>query len=229
MFCRKLILIFNTSIHNVFYKSFACLLACGLIACSLPQKTKLTEEDKTELRNLIVVAREAVLRAWENGAPEQWVDYPYAAIDQGVIVRFVLEKTPQGCLAFYRGVDDLTLGARLAALNAAFHDPRYQPLQKAEVKRLEIEVCIVSKLIRMSNPMDFALGKELVYMMHPNGSVLMQPSLARDFKWNKKAFLEALCRKEGLPQDAWKDHGVVFYRAAIKELREPFLPQEDRH
>lgn len=186
----------------------------------------LSGEERRLLQRLVMEARSAVWQAWQEGPPPRWQDYPYTAERQGIIVRFVAGRKPRGCQAFYQGVGDLLLGARLAALDAAFHDARYEPLRKEEAPDLAIEVCIVGPLVPMRDPEDFSLGKELVYMVHPGGSVLMQPSLAREHGWTKKAYLEALCKKEGLPKDAWRDKGVVFYRASIKDWKEPFMQEK---
>ncbi len=186
----------------------------------------LSGEDRRLLQRLVREARSAVWQAWQEGPPPRWQDYPYTTERQGIIVRFVAGRKPRGCQAFYQGVGDLVLGARLAALDAAFHDARYEPLRKEEAPDLVIEVCIVGPLVPMKGPGDFSLGKELVYMVHPAGSVLMQPSLVREHGWTKKAYLEALCKKEGLPKEAWRDKGVVLYRASIKEWKEPFIQKE---
>ena len=51
--------------------------------------------------------------------PPAWITR-IQLIEQGVIVRFIAGKTQRGCLAFYKGVGDLTLGAHIAASQCNF-------------------------------------------------------------------------------------------------------------
>jgi AMMECR1 domain-containing protein len=175
-----------------------------------------------DLGRLVSVAREAVERAWSEGRPAAWADYPYARVERGIAVRFASGRTERGCLAFYRGVDDLPRAASTAALAAAFFDPRYEPLDETEAPALEIEVSVFGAFKPMRGPLDFVAGEDAVLMRHPEGQALMQPSLARDRGWDERGFLEALCRKEGLPTGAWRDAGVSFLKAGAVSLRLPF-------
>ena len=80
----------------------------------------LSQADRILLKHLVSIARETINDVWEHELPPILQDYPYTAVEQGIIVRFIAGKTQRGCLAFYKGVGDLTLGAHIAASQCNF-------------------------------------------------------------------------------------------------------------
>jgi AmmeMemoRadiSam system protein A len=104
-------------------------------------------------------------------------------------------------------------GVRENAVNAAFHDPRFHPLRESEVGRTRIEVSILTE----PKPLVFHDGRDLAgkLRVHVDGVIVRKGYAAATFLpqvWEQlpapEDFLSHLCRKAGLPPDAWNRPGL---------------------
>jgi AmmeMemoRadiSam system protein A len=95
------------------------------------------------------------------------------------------------------------------ALNAAFHDPRFPPLQPAEWDQIVIEVSVLTP----TRPLPYESGEDLPGLLRPHidGVVLRKGVAGATFLpqvWQQLArpddFLAHLCLKAGLPANAWR-------------------------
>ena len=115
----------------------------------------------------------------------------------------------RGCIGSIAPVESIASGIRRNAVNAAFDDPRFQPLQGKEFSDLEIEVSILTD----PKPLAYKDGKELLAKLRPgvDGVILRQGPASATFLpqvWEQlpgtEEFLGHLCRKAGLAPDAWQ-------------------------
>lgn len=115
----------------------------------------------------------------------------------------------RGCIGTIAPVESIASGIRRNAVNAAFDDPRFQPLQSKEFTDLEIEVSILTD----PEPLAYNDGKELLEKLRPgvDGVILRQGLASATFLpqvWDQlpgsEEFLGHLCRKAGLSPDAWQ-------------------------
>ncbi|MFH7319229.1 AmmeMemoRadiSam system protein A [Desulfurivibrio sp. D14AmB] len=128
---------------------------------------------------------------------------------RGVFVTLKLRGRLRGCIGSLSPQQPLLEGVRQNALNAAFHDPRFPPLDAAELTELRIEVSILTPL----RPLDYADGSELPSLLRPgrDGVLLEGGGFSATFLpqvWEQLpdpvAFLGHLCLKAGLPAEAWR-------------------------
>ena len=120
------------------------------------------------------------------------------------------ERELRGCIGFPEPVAPLWRAIIESAVNAAFSDPRFAPLQANELDKIIIEVSVLTKPVAMrcernALPEKIKIGRDGLVIKKGSCVGLLLPQVASELKWNSKQFLCALCGKAGLDESAWKD------------------------
>jgi AmmeMemoRadiSam system protein B/AmmeMemoRadiSam system protein A len=95
-----------------------------------------------------------------------------------------------------------TVGAM--ALAAAFDDQRFRPVQSAELDDLEFEISMLTPARPVPDAGSIVVGRDGVVIRKSGRSAVFLPQVAPEQGWTRDQMLENLCRKAGLPSDAWK-------------------------
>jgi AmmeMemoRadiSam system protein B/AmmeMemoRadiSam system protein A len=128
----------------------------------------------------------------------------------GTFVTLKIKGRLRGCIGSLTATETVLNGVKRNAVNAAFHDPRFSPLSKDELKRTEIEVSILSE----PQPLAYRDGLDLIKKLRPHvdGVIIRKEHASATFLpqvWEQlpgpEDFLTHLCMKAGLPSDAWKN------------------------
>ena len=108
--------------------------------------------------------------------------------------------------------DDLPLGQATGtmALNAAFADQRFPPLEASELSEIDIEVSVLTPLEHVTGPEAIKIGRDGVVIRKSGRSAVFLPEVPVEQGWDRAALLAHLCTKAGLPADAWTA-GAEFY------------------
>ncbi|NNG17369.1 MAG: AmmeMemoRadiSam system protein A [Gemmatimonadales bacterium] len=93
---------------------------------------------------------------------------------------------------------------------AAATDPRFTPVAAEELPTLHIEISVLSPLEPIE-PDDVVVGRHGLMIVCGDFSGLLLPQVAVAQGWDREAFLDGVCRKAGLPGEAWKADGVVLF------------------
>lgn len=139
---------------------------------------------------------------------------------RGVFVTLHKHGELRGCIGYIHPIKPLYDGVKENALNAAFHDPRFPPLQKEELKEIKLEISVLTppKKLEYKNEVD------LLKKLRPeiDGVILEKNGRQATFLpqvWeqlpDKKEFLQQLCMKAGLSSDAWKTAVIHTYQAEV--------------
>jgi len=145
---------------------------------------------------------------------------------QGVFVTLYENKQLRGCIGFPEPVFPLFEAIIKAARSAAFEDTRFLPLQKEELKNIEIEISVltVPALIKVEKPEDYIkkikIGEDGLIIRSNLGSGLLLPQVATEYKWGIEEFLRHLCEKAWLKQDAWKNTNNRIYAFKAQIFKE---------
>jgi AmmeMemoRadiSam system protein A len=91
-----------------------------------------------------------------------------------------------------------------SAISAALHDPRFPPVQAAEVQGLEIEISVLSPPEPIS-PESIVIGRHGLIVVQGARRGLLLPQVAIERGWSGERFLEETCSKAGLPRGAWRE------------------------
>jgi len=132
---------------------------------------------------------------------------------RGTFVTLKIGGDLRGCIGSLTADESLREGVKRNAINAAFRDPRFGPLTAAELDQVDIEVSILTE----PRELEFTDGDDLISKLRPNiDGVIIKKGFARSTflpqVWEQlpgpEAFLSHLCRKAGLPADAWQQPGL---------------------
>jgi AmmeMemoRadiSam system protein B/AmmeMemoRadiSam system protein A len=110
----------------------------------------------------------------------------------------------RGCMGSLEARQALYLDVFDNALNAGFRDPRFGPLQAEELAGLEIEVSVLSELRPIADIAQFEVGRHGILMRRGAHGAVYLPQVAAEHGWDRVTTLEHLCRKAGLPANAWR-------------------------
>jgi AmmeMemoRadiSam system protein A len=127
----------------------------------------------------------------------------------GTFVTLELDNRLRGCIGTLEGREPLATGVATQALNAAFHDPRFPPLDADELDRVSIEISVLTP----PRPLAYADAEDLLAKLRPgiDGVTISQGFAGATFLpqvWEQlptaEAFLSHLCLKAGLGSQAWR-------------------------
>ncbi len=128
----------------------------------------------------------------------------------GVFVTLTENGNLRGCIGYIVGVKPLYKGVMENAVNAALHDPRFNPVRPDEVKKLKIEISVLSPLKECHNLNEIKVGRDGLYIQKGFYSGLLLPQVATEWGWDREQFLEAVCHKAGLPGDCYKTGAKLY-------------------
>ena len=111
-----------------------------------------------------------------------------------------------------------------AADRAATDDPRFPPIARSELNKLDVDVWVLwgpePVAARGEDRVGaVVIGKHGLLIERGHARGLLLPGVAVDHGFDAKTFLQQVCRKAGLPTDAWKQDDtslMVFEGQAIE-------------
>ncbi len=127
---------------------------------------------------------------------------------------FVCLKTKgelKGCIGYLRACAPLDETVRRMAVEAAFHDPRFMPLDAEEWRQTDIEISVLTPMKKITDVSEIEVGVHGIYIEGDSGSGLLLPQVATENGWDRETFLEHTCLKAGLPRGAWRSKGTTIY------------------
>lgn len=130
----------------------------------------------------------------------------------------------RGCIGTLEARYALARDVAANAVNAAFRDSRFSPLQESDLGSTEVEVSVLSPM----EPLAFRSEEDAIAQLRPgvDGVVLeyrgqrgtFLPQVWEDLS-DPRDFLGHLKRKAGLPADFWSPE-VRLYRYTVAKYRE---------
>ncbi|MFC2160294.1 AmmeMemoRadiSam system protein B [Acidobacteriota bacterium] len=136
-------------------------------------------------------------------------------LQRGAFVTLTKDGELRGCIGFTSPVAPLYQTIIQAAISAATRDPRFDPVSSAELRKIRIEISILSPLQKINNPMLIEVGKHGLFIQKGRNSGLLLPQVPVENNWNRLEFLEQACLKAGLPKDSWKSGADLFLFTAV--------------
>jgi len=126
--------------------------------CSPETGAALADDDR---RVLLRVARQSIRHGLQAGRPLPVNPEDYAPALRRIGASFVtLEKHGElrGCIGHLEGVQPLVADVADNAYAAAFGDPRFPPLQAAELQAIEVKISVLS----VPEPLSFTSEQDLL-------------------------------------------------------------------
>jgi len=90
------------------------------------------------------------------------------------------------------------------AIAAATEDPRFPPVEPDEVPGLHIEISALTPMVPIL-PEEVEVGRHGLMIRWKGRSGLLLPQVPVSCDWSRTEFLTGVCRKAGLPDDAWSE------------------------
>jgi AmmeMemoRadiSam system protein A len=104
-----------------------------------------------------------------------------------------------------------------ALINSAFGaaaDPRFanQPITRAELPEIEVELSILGPLTPREKPLDFEPLTDGLYLTIGSRAGVFLPQVAQDTGWSREQLLDRLCQeKVGVPPRSWQNPPAKLY------------------
>jgi hypothetical protein len=124
---------------------------------------------------------------------------------RGAFVTLRREGELRGCIGRVQGSPPLSRLVAELAVSAATADPRFEPVESAELDVLAVSISVLEQPRPIVSPAELRLGVDgLLVRLGWHRGVLL-PSVATEHGWDAEAFLRHTCLKAGLWPEAWSD------------------------
>ena len=140
---------------------------------------------------------------------------------RGAFVTLKRNGELRGCIGYIVSEQPLAETVSVCAVQAAFHDPRFNPLQKDELDGLTLEISALTPLELVKDTNTIEVGKHGLLIRHGYYQGLLLPQVPIEQGWDRETFLNQTCRKAGLPNGTWKEKGAELYRFSAQVFGEP--------
>ncbi|HEY0142606.1 MAG TPA: AmmeMemoRadiSam system protein A [Thermoanaerobaculia bacterium] len=178
----------------------------------------------TPQRNLLLrIARESIEAVLDGQRPSlPPPDQLEAELTRpsGCFVSLHAEGDLRGCIGSIQPVAPLFEAVSASAVNAAFRDPRFHPLRKDELPRIELEISVMSPIVPVADVAEIEVGRDGLIIRRGNAAGLLLPQVATQYGWDRETFLRQTCVKAGLSGDAWRAPGTRIERFSAEVFGE---------
>mgnify|MGYP001597960380 FL=1 len=129
----------------------------------------------------------------------------------------------RGCIGSLEARQELWKDVVENARNAAFSDPRFNPLTREELKEVKIEISVLS----VPEKIEYKNEKDLKNKIKGKGVIIQKnfysatylPQVWEQLK-NEEEFLSSLCRKARLPGNSWRNKKLDVWTYSVKSIEE---------
>jgi len=144
---------------------------------------------------------------------------------RGTFVTLKIDHQLRGCIGNLSPDRKLIDSIKENAISAAFRDPRFRPLSREELDRVDIEISLLTE----PRPLAYTDGKDLIARLRPHidGVILRKGPYSSTFLpqvWEQlpdpEMFLDHLCLKAGLPAKAWRQPGLEVMTYQVQYFEE---------
>lgn len=124
----------------------------------------------------------------------------------------------RGCIGYPEPIMPLVDALKDAAVSACCKDPRFPPLSLEELKKVRIEVSLLTppEEIIVNKPKEFAskikVGTDGLIVQRGFARGLLLPQVPIEWGWNEEEFLCQTCIKAGCMPDAWLQQGTKVFK-----------------
>ncbi len=156
---------------------------------------------------LLDAARDAIEAAVEgrDARPAARERAPFA---QALGAVFVTLRRPdgslRGCIGEMTAHRPLIESVRSNAVAAATRDPRFSPVTPDEIAGLRVGISVLTAPRAVADPSEVEVGRHGLVVSQMGHRGVLLPEVAAEQGWDRQTFLAAVCRKAGLPTDAWR-------------------------
>jgi AmmeMemoRadiSam system protein A len=185
------------------------------------EKGSYYEEDLRQI--LLKSARESITYTLKNKKqfkPEKPSE-PKLNEERAVFVTLKIDGELRGCIGQMFATEPLYQAVTEMAHSAAFKDPRFNPLTEEELKKVHIEISVLTPMERVKNWKEIKNGIDGVWLKNGYRQGVFLPQVATETGWDLETFLSNLCsHKAGLPSDCYKDPETEIFKYQVELFEE---------
>ncbi len=164
------------------------------------------ELNEAEQRSLLEIARNTLNAHVRTGrVPLVAPATARLAEKRGVFVTLHKRGELRGCIGYVEPVKSLCQAVSEMTIAAASEDPRFTPVTPDELADIDIEVTVLSPIRPLPDPDSVVVGRHGLVIRKGHHAGLLLPQVPVEQGWTRLQFLQGVCRKAGLPPDAWQD------------------------
>jgi AmmeMemoRadiSam system protein A len=159
---------------------------------------------ETDRQSLLHLVRLAVAEVVSSG--QILAEIPTGGIFSqkcGVFVSLHVGSRLRGCIGVVDPQESLGHTAVFCASGAAMHDPRFPALRVEELRRLQIEISLLSTPVAI-RPEEIQIGVHGLLVCQGTQRGLLLPQVALKHRLTVEQFLSETCRKAQLAPEAWR-------------------------
>ena len=142
-------------------------------------------------------------------------DVQSIAYETGAFVTLHLDGDLRGCIGLIETSQPLYLTVYQMAKRAAFNDPRFSPLTKAEFSRISIEISVLTVPEIVDDVSSIVVGEHGLIVSKDSYRGLLLPQVPLEWGWDRLTFLQQTAIKAGLEADEWKVADVLSFKAIV--------------
>lgn len=131
--------------------------------------------------------------------------------DLGSFVTLTLNGNLRGCIGTIIAHEPLYLNVWNMARQAAFNDPRFPPLTKAEWPRITMEISVLDQPTVCPDPNKIVIGRDGLILSCQGRTGVFLPQVPVEQGWDCEQYLNQLCLKAGVPVGSWQTPNAVLY------------------
>lgn len=161
-----------------------------------------SEYSAGERATLLRLAHRSIESAFDGVVLDLTPPSEHLAECRGAFTTLHLHGKLRGCIGYVFPTQSLYRTIAEAARAAAFDDPRFEPVELEEARRLKVEISVLS-LLRPAVVEDVVVGKHGLVVQLGSRRGLLLPQVPVEWDWDRETFLAQTCLKAGLPSDAW--------------------------
>lgn len=170
----------------------------------------LTDQEK---REALMVARETLKSFLKDGVvPNISISSDKLKETLGVFVTLNKNGQLRGCIGQFTSAEPLWQVIQSKAVLAATADSRFIAVTEGELDDITVEISVISPMRKIFSADEIEMGKHGVYIRKGDKAGTYLPHVAKQFQYNKTAFLDSLAEsKVGIDKDSWRDGSAELY------------------
>jgi len=175
----------------------------------------LTDQDK---KDLLEIARNTVNTYIGSGIiPDLEENYSDILNTHcGAFVTLNKNHKLRGCIGRFTADQPLYEVVQQMAVASSTQDSRFEPVKKSELEDIEIEISVLTPMIKINSIDEIQLGKHGIYISKGYRTGTFLPQVATETGWSLEEFLGHCARdKAGIGWDGWKDADIFIYEAVV--------------
>jgi AmmeMemoRadiSam system protein A len=162
---------------------------------------------------LLAAARESIqtLFAKKNPPVIDFKKFSNLKQNAGAFVTLTINGHLRGCIGYLSSQKNIFETVCDAAVQAASNDPRFPPLTREEVGKVNIEISVLSPPNPIRSYEDIEIGRHGLILDEGYRRGVLLPQVARENNYSIPQFLTAICEKTGIDSFTWEHKPLNLY------------------